>query len=134
MASKIKLVKDDTGPPIIAAITDKNQITTANPRGVPISLVGATVVMFFREVGSTTIKDTLTGTLLTGRLKADGVNIDTDAPYDVAGAGGRVSFAFNATTLDTAGEFEGEIQITFSSPTSIQTVYEKYKFTVRADF
>ena len=38
MASTIKLVKDDTGPPIIASITDKNT-------GLPIDLTGATVVM-----------------------------------------------------------------------------------------
>lgn len=126
MASTIKLVKDDTGPPIIASITDKNT-------GLVIDLTGATVVMFFRQVGETTIKDTLTGTLLTGRLKADGINIDLAAPYDVAGAGGRVSFALNATTLDTSGNFEGEIQITYAD-TTVQTVYEKYKFTVRADF
>lgn len=133
MASKIKLVKDDTGPPIIASITDKNTVTQANPFGAPIDLTGATVVMFFREIGSTTIKSTLTGTLLTGRVLADGITVDTAAPYNVAGAGGRVSFAFGATTLDTAGEFEGEIQITKADAT-IQTVYDKYKFTVRADF
>lgn len=133
MAAKIKLVKDDTGPPIVASITNKNVVTSTNPLGVPINLTGATVVMFFRAVGSTTIKSTLTGTLLTGRVQSDGITIDTAAPYNVAGAGGRVSFAFQATTLDTAGEFEGEIQIT-NADTTIQTVYDKYKFTVRADF
>ena len=126
MASKIKMVKDDTGPPIIASITDENT-------GLPIDLTGATVVMFFRAVGGTTIKSTLTGTLLIGRVKADGKNIDTAAPYNIAGAGGRVSFALGATTLDTAGEYEGEIQYTIPAGT-IQTVYEKYNFTVRADF
>lgn len=134
MASNIKLVKGDTGPPIIASITDQNgAITTASPLGPPINMTAATVVMFFRAVGSATIKATLVGTLLTGRIKADGFTIDTAAPYNVAGAGGRVSFAFQPTTLDTAGEFESEIQITFAD-TTIQTVYDVYKFTVRADF
>lgn len=133
MSTKHKLVKDDTGPPIVVALTDENTPTTNNPRGLPIDLTGATAVMFFRAVGSTTLKDTLTGTLLTGRLKADGISIDLAAPYNVAGAGGRVSFAMSATTLNTAGEYEGEIQITFPGAI-IQTVYKKEKFTIRADF
>lgn len=133
MASKIQLVKDDTGPPIVCSVTDKTSVSTSNPFGLPVDMTAATVVMFFRAVKSTTIKSTLVGTLLTGRVKADGINIDVAAPYNVAGSGGRVSFAMGATTLDTAGEFEGEIQITYANGT-IQTVYKNTRFTVRADF
>lgn len=127
MSTKLKLVKDDTGPPIVASLTDK--VT-----GLPINITGALALkLYFRAVGSTTIKDTLTGTPLTGKVKADNVSIDYNAPYNVAGAGGRLSFPLNATTLDTAGEFEGEIEVTFADATR-QTVFDLYKFTVRADF
>jgi hypothetical protein len=40
---------------------------------------------------------------------------------------------FPAGTLDTAGTFEGEIEITFSSG-GVQTVYDLIKLKVRSDF
>ena len=126
MANKIKLVKTDTAPPILASLTDVNT-------GLPIDLTSAVCLMNFRALGSTTIKSVMPGTLLAGKVKADGISIDLTPPYNVAGAGGRVSFAFQPTTLDTAGEFEGEIKITFPD-TTVQHVYNTYKFTVRNNF
>lgn len=118
----INLVKDDTGPVLTITLKDSNEAAsgkTLDPDDAstwkPIDLSGsATVVMYLRKVGSTTLKDTLSGTI-------------TDAE------GGEVSIAWGASSLDTAGTYEGEIQVTLASG-KIQTVYDKIKFKVRADF
>ena len=121
----IKLTQGDTRPRIVLVLAD--EITNA-----PINLVGATVKMRFKEVGSATSKETLTGGLLAGKVLSDG-SIDVNPPYDTAGAGGRCYIDWGITTLDTAGEFEGEIEVTFSD-SKIQTVYDVIEFTVREQF
>ena len=127
MASKIKLVKDDTGPQIVFSLKDA---FTEEP--IDLSNAGTTLTFFFRAGGSTTLKDTITMAKLTGLQNDDG-SITSTAPYDTAGRGGRCSVPWNATSLDTVGEFEGEIQITFNDGT-VQTVYDIQKFSIRADF
>jgi hypothetical protein len=126
MAEKIKLVQGDTKPALVVNLTDESS-------GAPIGLNGATVRLLFRAVGSTTILATLVGTLLVGKVNADG-SIDSTSPYNTAGAGGRVQFNWGSTDLtQTAGDYEGEIQITFADAT-IQTVYDVLKFKLREDF
>lgn len=122
----IQLVANDTRPKVTIALRDKNN------NNEPLNLVGATVRMFFREKGSSTLKATIVGTLLPGKLLDDGT-IDADSPYDVAGYGGRVEFAWGATDLDTAGNFEAEFQVTFAD-SGKATTYKKQSFKVRADF
>jgi len=110
MTDKIKLVKDDTRPALVCNITD-------DTTGDVISLVGATVVLKFRALGSTDLQATVTGSV-------------TD------GANGQVTFypSSNPAMLQgDAGDYEGEIEITFSDGT-VQTVYDVLKFKVRADF
>lgn len=110
MAEKIKLVQGDTKPALVCNITDE---TT----GAAISLGGATVALKFRQVGSTTLTATVTGSV-------------TDGPN------GQVVF-FPATAPQMlqgeAGDYEGEIEITFADGT-VQTVYDLLKFKVREDF
>lgn len=107
MADKIKLVQGDTLPQVKITVTDE---TT----GLAISLTGASLVMRFRAVGSTTVLDTLNGTVLDA---ANGVAV----------------FPWNNTSLNVdAGDYEGEVEITF--PTGKQTVYDLLKFKVREDF
>jgi hypothetical protein len=126
MAEKIKLVQGDTKPVLIVSLTDE-------ATGTPISITNATARMYFRAVGSTTILATITGTLLVGRLLEDG-SVDSTAPYDVLGAGGRVQFSWGSTDLvQPAGDYEGEIEVTFSD-SSKQTVYDLLKFKLREDF
>mgnify|MGYP006279697557 CR=1 FL=1 len=126
MAEKIKLVQGDTKPILVVSLTDENS-------GGSISLTNATVRMYFRAVGSTTILATVVGTLLVGRVLDDG-SIDTTAPYNTLGSGGRVQFAWGSTDLtQPAGDYEGEIEITFSD-NSKQTVYDLLKFKLREDF
>lgn len=108
MAEKIKLVKDDTLPQLKVTLTDE---TT----GLAIDISGAVPRMRFRAVGSTTLIETLTGTVF------DGPN-------------GICIFAWGQTTLDVpAGDYEGEVEITFASG-GVQTVYDPIKFKVRDDF
>lgn len=110
MSEKIKLVKDDTRPALVTAITD-------DTTGAPINLTGCTVILQFRALGSTTLQATVPGAV-------------TDGPA------GQVTFypaAAPAMLQGDAGEYEGEIQITFPDG-QIQTVYDLIKFKVRADF
>jgi hypothetical protein len=77
-------------------------------------VTGGAVRLRLRELGSTAVKSTLTCAI-------------TD------GSAGKVATDFPTGTLDTAGTFEGEIEITFSGG-GIQTVYDLIKFKVRSDF
>jgi hypothetical protein len=79
-----------------------------------INVTGGSVRLRLREVGTTTVKATLTCTLTN--------------PSD-----GEVATNFPAGTLDTAGVFEGELEITFSNG-GVQTVYDLIKIKVRSDF
>jgi hypothetical protein len=109
MSDKIKLVQNDTRPALVCTITDE---TTGNV----VNVTGATAVLKFRAVGSTTLQATVPGSI-------------TDGPN------GQITFypASAPSMLTASGEFEGEIQITFSD-TQIQTVYDVLKFKVRSDF
>lgn len=127
MTSRIKLVRNDTRPQLIVSLTD-------SVTGDPLDVSGDTVVRLkFREEGLTTLQATLVGTKLAGRLKADGT-VDTAAPYNVAGVGGRVAFNWTTEALSgPAGMYEAEVEITFADG-SIQTMYDLLKFRVREDF
>jgi hypothetical protein len=126
MATKIKLVQGDTRPALIVSLTDENS-------SAPIGMNGATVRMYFRALGSTTILATLTGTLLAGIVQADGT-VNSASPYDTPGAGGRVQFNWGSTDLiQAAGDYEGEIEISYSDG-SKQTVFDLLKFKLREDF
>lgn len=109
MAEKIKLIQGDSGrPQVQATITDENT-------GAVVVITGATPIMKFRMVGSTTLQATLTGVV-------------TDGPNGVC------VFEMTSTALSgDPGNYEGEIQVTFSNG-DIQTVYDLLKFQVREDF
>jgi hypothetical protein len=126
MAEKIKLVQGDTKPAIVCALTDEFT-------GVPIGLNSTTVRMYFRAAGDATILATVVGVLLPGLVEEDGT-INYNAPYTTPGAGGRVQFNWGANDLNQpAGEYEGEIEITFNDNTK-QTVFDLLKFKLREDF
>jgi hypothetical protein len=126
MATKIRLVQGDTKPALIVSLTDENS-------SEPIGINGATVRLYFRALGDTTILATLTGTLLAGKVLEDGT-INSASPFDTPGAGGRVQFNWGANDLtQPAGDYEGEIEITYGDGTK-QTVYDLLKFKLREDF
>lgn len=110
MTDKIKLVKDDTRPALVCNITDS---TT----GAAIVLTGATVRLYFRAIGATTLQATVIGSITNG-------------------PNGQVTFypaSAPAMLQGAAGDYEGEIEITFSDST-VQTVYDVLKFKLRDDF
>lgn len=117
----IYLVQGDTLPQLKLTIRDQN---TAAPGKVLdpedqttwalVNLASSTVRLRIREIGATTVKSTLVGTV-------------TNA------SGGEVVFLFDATALDTAGVFEGEIEYTAQNG-AVQTVYDLIKLQVREQF
>ena len=117
----LNLVTGDTLPELTFTLKDSQEAasgqvldTEDSSTWKPISVTGATVRLRIRELGSSTVKSTLTCTV-------------TDA------ANGKVATNFPTGTLDTAGTFEGELEITFASG-GIQTVYDLIKLKVRSDF
>lgn len=131
MAEKIKLVQGDTRPQVKCVITDENT-------GEIVDLSGSTVAMKFRATGTTAVLFTLTGYLQAGLEDANG-NVTQQLvgeAYETPGKGGRVAFQFTSGNLNVpAGNYEGEIEITFPAPNAgVQTVYSPVKFQVRAQF
>lgn len=127
MGEKIKLVAGDTRPQLVFAITDdytKLPIDLSNP--------ATAVALRFRKVGASAVKEVMTCGKLAGLLNADG-SVSYDAPYNVPGAGGRAFMDWSPTALDTEGEYEGEIEITFPDG-GVQTVFETLKFKVRSQY
>lgn len=117
----LKLVTGDTLPELNFTLKDSQTAAsgqTLDPNNsdtwAPIDVTGGTVRLRLRELGSTTVKSTLTCTISNG-------------------AQGKVFTNFPAGTLDTAGTFEGELEITFQGG-GIQTVHDLIKFKVRSDF
>ncbi len=117
----IKLVTGDTLPELTFTLKDSNTAASGQSLDVnnsdtwaPINVTGATVKLRLRELGSTTVKTTLTCTITNG-------------------SEGKVATDFPAGTLDTAGTFEGELELTFSGGGK-QTVQDLIKFKVRSDF
>lgn len=107
MAEKIKLVQSDLGPDIDVTMTDDDTGLAIN-----VSNIGDVVVFYFRKIGETALVATILCTKPNG------------------GADGVVRITWPALALAAAGDYEGEIQITFSTG-KVQTMYEKLKFTVR---
>tara|TARA_B110000259_G_scaffold184949_1_gene233022 strand:+ start:1118 stop:1492 length:375 start_codon:yes stop_codon:yes gene_type:complete len=117
----LKLVTGDTLPELTFTLKDSNTAAAGftldesdSNTWQTIDVTGATVKLRLRELGSTTLKATLTCVV-------------TD------GAAGKVATDFPAGTLDTAGTFEGELELTFSNG-GVQTVNDLIKFKVRSDF
>jgi hypothetical protein len=117
----LNLVTGDTLPELTFTLKDSNTAAAGttldednDATWAPINLTGASVRFRIRELGSTTVKSTLTCTV-------------TDA------TGGKVATDFPEGTLDTAGTFEGELEITFSDGGK-QTVNDLIKLKVRSDF
>ena len=118
----IDLVQNDPLPALTVPLKDSNQAAAGqtldpdDPATFPaIDLTNGAVRMRVRAVGSTTLIDTLVGTIV--------------APA----TNGTVTFIFSSSTLDTTGVLEGEIEIT-DSASRTQTVVDLIKFKVRAQF
>ena len=108
--SRIRLVRNDTGPQLQLVLTDSQT-------GSVVDLTGASGVLHFRAVGSTTVLFSRPLTI----------------PVGTAG-NGIALVDWQASDLDQdAGDYEGEIEITFSDGV-IQTAYDTLQFRIREDF
>lgn len=117
----IPVVVGDTRPELVATIRNSNSAASGavlNPDDdttwAVVNITGATVKLYIRKVGESTLQDTITGVI------ADGSN-------------GIVAFTYAADTWTEAGVFEGEIEVTFSDG-GVQTMHDKIKFKVRDEF
>ena len=107
--SLIKLVQGDNLPEITLTLTDRQ---TTNP--IDLSASTTTINVKLKALAGTTVLSVLPCT------KVDAVN-------------GVIKFYFPSTTLNVpAGEYEGEIEISFNG--QILTVFDLLQFTVRAQF
>ena len=120
-SSTIKLVVGDTLPELNFTLKDSNTAAAGktldaddSTTWAPVNLTSSTVRFRIREVGSTSVLSTITGTV-------------------TSAANGQVTVAFPSGTWTTAGTFEGEIEHTTSGG-GIQTVQDLIKFQVRDDF
>jgi len=117
----LQLVTGDTLPELTFTLKDSNTAASGltldqnnSATWAPINVTGATVKLRLRALGSTTVKSTLTCSITNG-------------------SAGKVATDFPAGTLDTAGTFEGELELTFPNGGK-QTVHDLIKFKVRSDF
>jgi hypothetical protein len=117
----LNLVTGDTLPELTFTLKDSNTAASGltldennSATWAPINVTGATVKLRLRELGSTSVKSTLTCSVTNG-------------------SAGKVATDFPTGTLDTAGTFEGELELTFPNG-GIQTVNDLIKFKVRSDF
>ena len=117
----IDLVQGDQLPEIEITLKDSNTAAagqTLDPDDATtfaaLDLTGGSVRMRVRQVGQTSLIDTLRGTITNA----------TD---------GKVTFLFDSDTLSTTGVLEGEIEFT-DSASRTQTVVDLIKFKVRSQF
>ena len=107
---RINLVRNDTGPQIQLTLYDAQT-------GSPLVLTGASAVLHFRAVGSTTL------------LFSRALTIPS-----ATAAQGLAVIAWGATDLNQpAGDYEGEVEVTFATGMR-QTVYDTLQFRIREQF
>lgn len=75
------------------------EVNLRDDRDRPINITGATVVFSMRNVSD------------------DSVKIDEASTTTVSSTGGRVRYSFTAANTNTAGNFDGEFQVTFLDST-----------------
>ena len=120
----IDLVKGDDLPLMVITLRDSNVQATGKILSLtdpetwePLDLTNmSTIKMKFKKIGTTTPVHTITCT--------------KNLPY----TDGVIVMAWGLTTLDgEAGDYEGEIEITFVGG-KILTIADKFKFIVREQF
>lgn len=102
---QVLLVQGDVNVPIDINLTD------ASNGDAPVDVTGATVRLYYRELGADVLTATVVCTLPNG------------------GADGLVRATLPAACMAKAGTFEGEFEISIGA--KVQTVYGKQKFKVR---
>jgi hypothetical protein len=108
--TRIRLVKNDTGPQIQVTLTD-------DATGAAINLSGATATLHLKSLA--------TGTVVLSRAM---IIPETTATQGIA------LVVWGSSDLNqTPGDYDGEIEVVFSSGMR-QTVYDVLKFRIRDQF
>lgn len=109
--STIYLVQGDTGPQIKLTVTREDT-------GYPVNISGGSSLLKVRKKGASAILFTLTS-----------LNVGDDLQNGVC------VFSLSGGQLATisAGNYEGELEITLSDST-VETVYEELSIVIREDF
>ena len=107
MPQVIRLVQGDTRPTLIVNIKDSQT-------DQPVDLSGCDVRLLLREVDSSAPADVIQG------FVTNGIN-------------GDCVFQWSPQDLALAGDFEGEVEITFADA-RIQTVFDLLYFVIREQF
>lgn len=131
--SLIRLVQGDTSPPLVVTVKKEtvNQVTGQTIVSA-LDISNSTTRLKIRIKGDTEVHDIVNGVLLDGLEMPDGT-INTTAPYNVLGAGGRVVFFWNNDSLSFVGDAEGEIEVTYNTG-DVLTGYNLLRFRLRAQF
>ena len=105
------LVQGDDAPQIKVTLT-------RDETGTAIDVSNATVRLKFRKKGT----DTVLATLTSGASTSEAEN-------------GIAIFVWGSTDLDiNSGNYEAEVEISYTSTGVVETVYETLDFVVREDF
>lgn len=105
------LVQGDNGSQIKVEIT-------RDDTGLPVNLTGSTPTLKFKKKNTANVLSEINSAVVSSDDLVAGIAI----------------FQFNTSELNiTAGDYIGEIQVTFDDGT-IETVYEELQFTVREDY
>ena len=107
MPQIIRLVQGDTRPTLLVNITDSQT-------DQPIDITGCDVRLLLREVDSNAPARSIVGAV------ANGIS-------------GTCVFQWEPQDLSVAGDFEGEVEITFPDG-RIQTVFDSLYFVIREQF
>lgn len=111
MPKELKLVRGDT---------TTIRCTVRDLLGVVVDITGATPTLRIRKKGETAVRLTTTGSVV-----APGTN----GIFDVA----RAATDYDAGKIDAAGNYEGEVQITFTDG-KIGSQYERIAISYVEDF
>ena len=128
----IKYVVGDTRPVINIALKDSNTAAAGktldsqdSTTWAAISLSGKEYVkMYIRKVGTTFVADSSSSSYDASKVLTASSVVDGD---------GTAVFTPTTSTFDSAGTYEGEIEVKYTSG-DFQTVHELVKFIVRDDF
>lgn len=123
---RLYLVANDT-PTLVFDLADR-----ASGAAVDLSDPTTVVRLKVRLASAASNKATIVASKVVGRQLPNG-QVDSAPPYDVAGAGGRCAVACDAAVFDAAGEYLGEVEVTFGATSQVATPYQMLDIVVRAD-
>jgi hypothetical protein len=119
----LEMMQNDTRPSLQLVLYDAQA-------GSPYDLsdVGTSAYFVIRPVAKAA-KETILCQKLPGTVASDGT-VTYPPQYSVPGSAGRVEVHWTSTALDTAGSFEGKIQIYWNDGT-LETSYDTMAITVQ---